>query len=79
MASACFPQLAAMRILVFVALLITAQANAQLDSLLRLRDALPQDTSRLGVLTELLRATVFNDPDSALVFAAEYRLSLIHI
>ena len=62
-----------MRILVFVALLITAQANAQLDSLLRLRDALPQDTSRLGVLTELLRATVFNDPDSALVFAAEYR------
>ncbi|MBK7556288.1 MAG: tetratricopeptide repeat protein [Flavobacteriales bacterium] len=62
-----------MRILVFVALLITAQANAQLDSLLRLRDALPQDTSRLAVLTELLRATVFNDPDSALVFAAEYR------
>ncbi|QQR87998.1 MAG: tetratricopeptide repeat protein [Flavobacteriales bacterium] len=62
-----------MRALVFVVLLITAQADAQMDSLLRVRDALPQDTSRLGVLTELLRATVFNDPDSALVFAAEYR------
>ncbi|MCC7503191.1 MAG: tetratricopeptide repeat protein [Flavobacteriales bacterium] len=48
-------------------------AHAQLDSLLRVRDALAQDTSRLAVLTELLRATVFNDPDSALVFAAEYR------
>lgn len=62
-----------MRILAFAALLLTTQAHAQLDSLLRVRDALPQDTSRLGVLTELLRATVFNDPDSALVFAAEYR------
>ncbi len=62
-----------MRVLAIVALLITVQANAQLDSLLRVRDALPRDTSRLGVLTELLRATVFNDPDSALVFATEYR------
>ncbi|MBK6832690.1 MAG: tetratricopeptide repeat protein [Flavobacteriales bacterium] len=62
-----------MRHLAFACSVDRAQAQAQLDSLLRVRDALPQDTSRLGVLTELLRATVFNDPDSALVFAAEYR------
>ncbi|MBK9146618.1 MAG: tetratricopeptide repeat protein [Flavobacteriales bacterium] len=62
-----------MRATALIAVFIAMQANAQLDSLLRVRDGLPQDTSRLGVLTELLRATVFNDPDSALVFAAEYR------
>ncbi len=48
-------------------------AHGQLDSLLGVLGALPRDTSRLPVLTGLLRATVFNDPDSALVFAAEYR------
>ncbi|MEZ4757823.1 MAG: histidine kinase dimerization/phosphoacceptor domain -containing protein [Flavobacteriales bacterium] len=48
-------------------------AHAQLDSLLRVLHQLPRDTSRLPVLTELLRSTVFHDPDSGLVFAAQYR------
>jgi two-component sensor histidine kinase len=48
-------------------------SHAQLDSLLRALQKLPKDTSRLPVLTELLRNTVYHDPDSALVFAAQYR------
>lgn len=56
-----------------VALFISCLLHARTDSLQRIPEALPNDTSRLPVLTELLRATVFNKPDSALVFAAQYR------
>ncbi|MBK9274932.1 MAG: tetratricopeptide repeat protein [Flavobacteriales bacterium] len=62
-----------MRAVAIILMLIAGAAQGQLDSLLRIREGLPADTSRLPVLTELLRATVFNDPDSALVFAREYR------
>ena len=47
--------------------------SAQLDSLLGVLNNLPNDTSRLPVLTALLRNTVFSQPDSALVFAEQYR------
>lgn len=47
--------------------------QAQTDSLIRALQKLPNDTSRLPVLTELLRNTIYHDPDSALVFAAQYR------
>ncbi len=50
----------------------TSTAHAQLDSLLRVLNTLPDDTSRLPVLTGLLRATVFSDPDSGLFFAERY-------
>jgi tetratricopeptide (TPR) repeat protein len=39
----------------------------------RLLAAFPQDTSRLPVLTDILRATVFTDPDRAVGFAEQYR------
>ena len=48
-------------------------AGAQLDSLLQVLQHTPADTTRLPVLTGLLRQTVYTDPDSALVFAAQYR------
>lgn len=56
-----------------IALLVTVIASAQLDSLLGVLHRLPNDTARLPVLTALLRNTVYTDPDSALVFAAQYR------
>lgn len=66
--------LAPVRILITVLLVgLALRSSAQVDSLLRVLPTLPNDTSRLPVLTELLRATVFNDPDSGLVFAAYYR------
>ena len=49
-------------------------ALAQVDSLIRVVQQLPNDTTRLPVLTELLRATVFTDPDSGLYFAERYRM-----
>lgn len=60
----------AIAIVVFVDILST---TAQVDSLLIVRDRLPNDTSRLPVLTELLRATVYNAPDTALHYATQYR------
>jgi len=47
-------------------------AMAQVDSLLQVIQRLPNDTSRLPVLTGLLRATVYNAPDTALHYAAQY-------
>ncbi|MBV6403365.1 MAG: tetratricopeptide repeat protein [Flavobacteriales bacterium] len=47
-------------------------ARAQEDSLLRVLRGLPNDTTRLPVLTELIRATVFSTPDDALAHAQEY-------
>ncbi len=59
--------------LVTAALVWTSVLSAQTDSLLRVLGELPKDTSRLPVLTELLRVTVYNAPDSALLFASQYR------
>jgi two-component sensor histidine kinase len=53
-------------------LVVWSAATAQQDSLLRVLNSLPQDSSRLPVITELLRATVFNRPDSGLYFAQQY-------
>ena len=58
--------------LVACGVLLTGIAPAQLDSLRRVAGALPNDTSRLPVLTEMLRHTVFTRPDTALVIAADY-------
>lgn len=67
-------ELSAMRAIVWIFLCcLPVHVGAQTDSLIRVLNALPNDTSRLPVLTDLLRATVFNKPDSALVFAAQYR------
>jgi len=49
-------------------------SSAQLDSLLSVLRMTPSDTAQLPVLTELLRATVFTDPDSGLYFAERYRM-----
>lgn len=46
--------------------------QAQTDSLIRALQKLPNDTSRLPVLTELIRAQVFSAPDSALRHAVQY-------
>ncbi len=51
---------------------IPTAAHAQLDSLRRVADALPNDTSRLPVLTDMLRQTVFTRPDTALLICASY-------
>jgi two-component system, sensor histidine kinase PdtaS len=48
-------------------------SSAQLDSLLSVLRMTPSDTVQLPILTELLRATVFSDPDSGLYFAERYR------
>lgn len=60
-------------LLMILLLLRVTCAAGQVDSLLVVFNGLPNDTSRLPVLTELLRATVYNAPDSALRFAAQYR------
>lgn len=64
-----------MRSIVWMMILLVPGVGvcAQQDSMLRALNGLPQDTSRLPVLTELLRAAVYNAPDSALHFAAQYR------
>ncbi len=45
---------------------------AQVDSLQRVLNGLPGDTTRLPVLTELIRATVFSAPEEALAHAQAY-------
>ncbi len=52
--------------------LCTARLLAGTDSLLHVLSTMPEDTTRLPVLTELIRATVFTDPDKALAHAREY-------
>lgn len=47
--------------------------SAQVDSLEHVLNGLPQDTLRLPVLKGILRATVFTEPDKALVYAKQYR------
>lgn len=54
------------------ALFVSAHTHAQLDSLLSVLNMLPNDTSRLPVLTAILRYTVFSQPDSGSVFAEQY-------
>ena len=53
-------------------LLATGALRAQVDSLLGVLNALPNDTARLPVLTELIRAQVFTAPDRALAHAVQY-------
>ena len=62
-----------MRSIVIACCSIGFVAHAQIDSLLRARDALPRDTSRLPALAGIIRTLVFDDPDSALLFANEFR------
>ncbi len=59
-------------LLIVLACSASLSSEAQLDSLLRVLNSLPNDTARLPVLTALLRATVFSDPDSGLFFARQY-------
>ncbi len=59
--------------LVPLLIVVGSMAQARSDSLLRVLRTLPQDTSRLPVLTAILRATVFSLPDTALAYAAQYR------
>ncbi|MCB0791385.1 MAG: tetratricopeptide repeat protein [Flavobacteriales bacterium] len=47
-------------------------AGSPLDSLRQVVEGLPNDTSRLPVLTNMLRLTVFNRPDTALAICATY-------
>lgn len=62
-----------MRLLLLACIaLLTSVVDAQQDSLLGVLKNLPNDTSRLPVLTALLRNTVFSKPDSGLLFAAQY-------
>lgn len=68
-----FPHLARMRSIAVALWLCALGAHAQIDSLLRVRDALPRDTSRLPALTEIIKTLVFTDPDSALGFVEEFR------
>lgn len=60
----------ALLLLCFVCSVFCAAANG--DSLQNVLRGLPNDTARLPVLTELLRATVFNKPDSGLYYAEQY-------
>ena len=60
-------------LLPFMLMMWVGHASAQVDSLLGVLETLPKDTSRLPLLTEVLRHTIYTDPDSALVFAAQYR------
>lgn len=46
--------------------------QAQVEALRSRIEALPKDTTRLPLLTELVRATVFTEPDVALAQAQEY-------
>lgn len=64
--------LAVVRAFVLLPVLLVVSGQAQIDSLLRVRDALPQDTSRLPALTGIIKALVFTDPDSALGFTEEF-------
>lgn len=67
-----FNELARMRsLLVLVLVLVCLLASAQVDSLVKVLATLPNDTSRLPVLTDILRATT-NVPDKALEYAAQY-------
>ena len=67
------PDLARMRALVVLIIgLVGSSACAQVDSLTKVLRALPNDTTRLPVLTELIRAQVFSAPDSALRHAVQY-------
>ena len=52
--------------------LLTSTAQAQVDSLRRVLAELPEDTTRLPVLKELVRHLVFVQPDSALPYAEAY-------
>lgn len=54
-------------------IMLVCGTYAQNDSLLRALRSLPNDTTRLPVITELLRATVFSNPDEALEHAAQYQ------
>ncbi len=68
-----FNELARMRsLLVLVLGLVCSLASAQVDSLVKVLATLPNDTSRLPVLTDILRATIFTEPDKALEYAAQY-------
>lgn len=53
-------------------LLVVFSATAQVDSLRRALERLPEDTTRLPVLKELVRNLVFVQPDSALPYAVTY-------
>ena len=59
-------------LLLFCVALISGKAPAQADSLLAVLHGLPDDTTRLPVLTELIRATVFSAPEDALAHAQAY-------
>ena len=60
-----------------------ALGQPMLDSLKQVLRTLPADTSSLPVITEILRNTVFGQPDTGLVYAARYqaiaRKSGIHL
>ena len=68
-----FPHHADMRMIAVVLWSFTLGAHAQVGSLLRMRNALPRDTSRLPALTGIIRVLVFSHPDSALGFVEEFR------
>lgn len=69
-----FSDLAGMRgVLLLFILLGPMSVRAEQDSLLNVLNGLPNDTSRLPVLTDLLRATVFSKPDDALNYARRYQ------
>lgn len=53
-------------------LFLSSALHGQVDSLLHVLPTLPQDTSRLTTLTEIIKELVFTDPDSALVFVGEF-------
>lgn len=58
--------------LIWLFILAWSVSSAQTDSLARVLASLPNDTTRLPVLTELIRSTVFSTPDEALTYAREY-------
>ena len=66
-----------MRCALLVLVVLGLPLQAQVDSLRQVLGGLPDDTSRLPVLKELVRNLVFVQPDSALPYAEDYyRLAL---
>lgn len=58
--------------LVACGVVLAGVAPGQLDSLRRVLGSLPDGPERLPVLTDMLRSTVFDRPDTALVICATY-------
>ena len=61
-----------MRCALLVLVVLGLPLQAQVDSLRQVLGGLPDDTSRLPVLKELVRNLVFVQPDSALPYAEDY-------